>query len=236
MASYHVEIKSGGKGAAAEHARYIVREGKHSKTEDLLEADFGNMPLWAESDPMTFWKAADKFERANGAAYRELVIAMPNEFNADQHKEFAAKAIGELIAGKPYQYAIHQPVAKLDGAAENTHLHLMFSDRKPDEHERSPAQTFARYNPAQPERGGCKKDSGGKTSMQLRDEVIAKRKMVADIQNAMLKAIGASTRVDHRSHRARGIESQPERHLGQARIKGMSAEDRATYVAGRTKD
>jgi hypothetical protein len=235
MASYHFEIKSGKKGVAAEHARYIIREGKYSDREDLLATGCGNIPGWAETDPLAFWRAADKFERANGATYREMVIALPNELNTEQNVALIKKLIEGLVGNKPYQYALHAPGANL-GEGTNTHVHLMTSDRLPDEIERSPELTFKRNNPIFPERGGCRKDSGGKTSMQLRDDVTAKRKMVADIQNAMLEEIGSDTRVDHRSHRARGMDSQPERHLGQAHIKGMSAEDRAAYVAGRTKD
>ena len=234
MASYHFEIKSGKKGVAVEHARYIFREGKYSTKEDLLATGYGNMPGWAGTDPLAFWRAADKFERANGAAYREMVIALPNELNTEQNVALTKKLIEGLVGNKPYQYALHAPDAKLGGGA-NTHVHLMTSERLPDEIARSPELTFKRNNPTFPERGGCRKDSGGRTAIQLRDDVIAKRKMVADIQNSILEEIGAETRVDHRSHRARGIEGQPERHLGQARIKGMSAEDRARYLAGRIK-
>jgi len=90
-----------------------------------------------------------------------------------------------------------------------------------------------RNNPKFPARGGCKKDSGGKSPMQLRDDVIDKRKRVASIQNQMLAEVGEKARVDHRSYKERGIEQQPERHLGQARIRTMTEQDRAHYVAGR---
>lgn len=230
--TYHVEIKSGKKGSAAEHAKYIVREGTHRKRDDLIATGYGNMPEWAQDNPVTFWKTADRFERANGATYRELIIALPNEFTLAQHQAFVSEAIHSLIGNKPHQYAIHRSEAKL-GEVDNPHMHLIYTDRQPDEHQRLPEQTFARYNSKHPDRGGCRKDSGGKTPLELRDEVIAKRKLVADIQNQMLAEMGASTRVDHRSHRERGIERQPERHLGQARIRTMTVQDRADYVAAR---
>jgi hypothetical protein len=69
--------------------------------------------------------------------------------------------------------------------------------------------------------------------MQVRDELIATRKMIADIQNEALAMHGHDARVDHRSHRERGIGSAPERHLGQERIRQMSAADKTKYLADR---
>lgn len=232
MPSYHVEIKSGRKGTATEHARYIAREGKHSRRGDLLDTGFGNLPQWANNHPEVFWAAADKYERVNGAAYRELVIALPNEFSPEQCITCAERVVAKLIGNKPYQYAIHAPEASL-GEASNTHLHAMYSDREPDGIDRPAEQTFGRYNPQKPERGGCRKDSGGRSPLELRDEVIARRKAVADIQNDMFAECGSSSRVDHRSHRERGISSRPERHLGPARIRRMSADEKAEFLATR---
>ena len=230
MASYHVEIKSGRKGSGAEHARYITREGKFNDRDDLALAGYGNMPDWALNDPLAFWRAADKYERANGAVYREWVIALPNEFDQEQSKAFVVKVLDGLLGSKPYQYAVHRGKAKL-GGVDNNHAHIVYSDRKSDGLARSPEQTFKRYNREHPELGGCKKDSGGRTSMELRDEVIAKRKLIADIQNQMLSEMGSAMRVDHRSYRERGIQRQPERHLGQARVRNMSEQERVDYVA-----
>lgn len=234
MASFHFEIKSGKRGKAAEHARYVSREGKYKLREDLVDTMHGNLPAWAEGQPAKFWKAADKYERVNGAAYRELVVAIPNEFDLIQAKAFTKQVVDELIGDKPYQVAVHSPNAAL-GDTANLHMHAMYSDRAPDGIERPPEKTFSRYNRKHPERGGRRKASGGMTSMQLRDDVIAKRKTVADIQNRMLKEAGHDTQVDHRSHRERGIGKRPERHLGPAKIRGMSTEDRSAYTASRQR-
>ena len=79
MASMHIGIKSGKPGKAADHAEYILREGAHrkgTKSEDLIYQGSGNLPPGIQ-DLRTFWKAADKGERINAAAYREIVIALP---------------------------------------------------------------------------------------------------------------------------------------------------------------
>jgi len=51
--TYHFEIKSGKKGSAAEHGKYIVREGKHRKRGDLVARGYGNMPEWSKDNPAT---------------------------------------------------------------------------------------------------------------------------------------------------------------------------------------
>jgi hypothetical protein len=210
-----------------------MREGKkYEDREDLIAADYGNMPPWAQDDPCDFWKASDKYERANGAVYREHEIALPSELTREHQIELVEQLVSELAGSKPFQYAIHGPHASL-GNGTNTHLHLMYSDRVDDGIDRSPEQTFRRYNPQHPERGGRKKDSGGKNSMQMRDELIATRKKCADLQNAALAKYGHEARVDHRTLKVQGIARQPERHLGQTRIRTMSPEERKQYVAQR---
>lgn len=162
MASFHHCLKSGKKGTAANHAAYITRQGKHSQREDLICSGHGNMPAWAKDNPSAFWKTGDKHERANGAVYREHEIALPAELTREQQKELVVEFIQVMVGSKPYEYAIHAPNSSIDGST-NTHVHLMFSDRMQDGIERSPEQTFSRYNAKQPERGGCKKDSGERT-------------------------------------------------------------------------
>ncbi|WP_293778511.1 MobA/MobL family protein [uncultured Oxalicibacterium sp.] len=218
MASFHHCVKSGKRGAAEEHAAYIARQGKYRHRTDLVEAGHGNMPEWAEHRPALFWRAGDKYERINGAVYREHEIALPAELTREQQQDLVKQLIDDLVGAKPYQYAIHLP----DGAREdqtNIHLHLMYSDRMPDGVERSPEQTFSRYNPHHPEKGGCKKDSGGKNRIAIRDQLIATRKKCAELQNAMLEKHGHSARVDHRTLRAQGIDRDPGMHIGPRRAR-----------------
>lgn len=233
MASFHHRIKSGKKGYARNHAAYIERQGRYkNRGEDLIHATHGNLPTWAGSDPNLFWKMADKHERINGAVYREHEIALPNELAEDQLIALADRMVHELVGNKPYQYAIHAPEGALQ-AIPNPHVHLMYSDRLPDGIERAPEQMFARFNAKHPERGGCRKDSGGLTPQELRDHVINTRKKIADLQNQALAESGHKARVDHRSLRERGQPREPERHLGPARIRSLSGEEKAAYTAGR---
>ena len=229
MASFHYSIKSGKKGSARRHASYIERQGAHSTREDLIYSGFGNMPEWAADDPSQFWRMADRHERANGAAYREHEIALPNELNEAQLIVLAERLAANIAGNKPYHYAIHAPEGAL-GGIRNPHVHLMCSDRLPDGIQREPERMFARHNPRHPAAGGCRKDSGGKTPTELRQQVLATRAMVADTQNQALAEYGHRARVDHRSLRDQNIARRPERHLGQRFIEGMADAERDQYA------
>lgn len=235
MASYHFSVKSGKPGTAANHAAYIAREGSHAKGEkakDLMVKLHGNLPGWAEDNPFKFWRTADKNERVNGATYREFEVALPNELSLDQNLELVLDFIKQEVGDKPFQFAIHAPHAAL-GEVEQPHAHIMFSDRQPDGINRSPDQHFRRYNPINPELGGCKKDSGGKDRGTLKDELISRRENLAKLQNSRLEKHGHAARVDHRSNRERGIKVEPERHLGHVALKLMSAQEKDAYKSRR---
>jgi hypothetical protein len=170
MASIHHSIKSGKKGNARRHSTYIGREGSNSTREDLIHTGYGNLPGWAHANPGYFWSMADKYERANGAAYREHEIALPNELGIPQLIELAERLVLNLVGSKPYQYAIHAPEGSI-GKIQNPHIHLMYSDRVPDGIDRAPDQMFSRFNAKEPEAGGhrwnCGKRSRPRASWQL---------------------------------------------------------------------
>lgn len=213
MASYHYSIKSGKKGTALEHSRYVARTGKYAKrASDLTTTAHGNIPEWAKT-PAEFWRAADKFERSNGTAYKEIVVALPNELTHQQHVDLVHAHINAVLKNKPYQFAIHSHTS----AAANVpqpHAHIMFSNRVPDGEKRTPDQFFRRYNPTAPAVGGCRKDSGGKSSSELSAELVAQRAAWAVATNAQLERNGHAARVDHRSNRDRGIAAPPSHHNG----------------------
>ncbi|MFK3844741.1 MobA/MobL family protein [Stenotrophomonas sp. NPDC078853] len=229
MATFHHSVKSGKKGSARRHACYIERLGAHGVHSDLIHSGYGNMPAWAEMDPNMFWGMADRYERSNGSAYREHEIALPNGLTPQQLIALAERLVRALAGSKPYHYAIHSPEGKLEGI-HNPHIHLMISDRVPDGLDRSPQQTFSRFNAKQPEAGGRRKDSGGRSPAELSQQVTATRMLVAQTQNQFLADHGYHERVDHRSLRDQGLKRQPERHLGQRFVKDMAHAEREQYV------
>ena len=228
MASFHFRIKSGKKGAAVTHADYISRHGRFSRKDDLVGAESGNLPDWAEGNTRAFWRASDRHERKNGASYRELVFALPTGLTSEQNMEIVRRYVKEVIRDRPYCAAVHCSTAAIGGCT-NLHAHVMYSDRIPDGVARSAEQTFRRYNPANPSAGGCKKASGGRKPMQLREELIEMRRRCAVIQNETLAKYGHESRVDHRTLKAQGSKRVPERHLGPARVKRMTQAERKAF-------
>lgn len=232
MASFHHRIKSGKKGTAVEHSAYIGRQGRHASRGDLVDVGAGNLPEWAADDVIAFWRAADKHERVNGASYREHEIALPGEFALEENRELVLNLVRELVGSRPYQYAIHAPLAAL-GTEANTHVHLMYSDRMPDGIKRTAELMFRRCNPDEPAKGGCRKASGGRTRLELRDDLIEVRRKSAALQNEALAKHGHAVRVDHRTLKRQGMRRSPERHLGAARIRTMSADEKKRFCEAR---
>lgn len=229
MATYHLTAKIGQKGKAQPHAAYIAREGKYSgstRYEDLEATAYGNMPAWAEHNPAEFWQAADQNERANGSTYRELEIALPRELTPPQRLELVQDFITQELGEKhAYQFAIHTPKSALE-KGEQPHAHIMYSERMRDGIERDPEHYFKRYNAKNPEKGGAKKFSGGKSANELKVELLEQRERWGNLQNSHLEKHGHDSRVDHRSLKDQGInEREPEKHLGGAGVRNTTAKN-----------
>ncbi|CAH5746825.1 Mobilization protein A, partial (plasmid) [Enterobacter cloacae] len=214
-----LSMKVGKAGKAGPHAAYIAREGQYAnrleRGEKLEATEAGNMPAWAQSNPLAFWQAADAYERKNGTTYREMEIALPRELSAAQRielvREFVRQEIGDRHA---YQWALHVPTAA-DGG-EQPHFHLMFSERQVDGIDRDPEQYFKRYNAKAPEKGGARKGYGPSAGQTL-----TKAERAAELKelrgrweamcNAHLERAGVEQRIDMRSHAERGTGLEPER-------------------------
>jgi len=237
MASYHLSVRVGAKVKAGGHADYIAREGKYrqgARYEDLESSGHGNMPRWAEHNPREFWRASDEHERKGGSAYREIEVALPRELDADQRRELVEDFVKQELGDRhAYQYAIHNPIAALDGG-EQPHAHIMYSQRTRDGIDRDPEQYFRRYNAKSPERGGCRKERTGETPTERKAELKALRERWADLQNEHLAKHGHhSARVDHRSLKERGIDRAPERHLGGRGVRDLQMQDIAAILEKR---
>jgi hypothetical protein len=236
MASYHMQINTGGKGAALEHAQYIQREGPFTEERygEVAARGHANMPEWAREDTAEFWRASDEFERANGNTYREYELALPRELSRSQQVALVQRfAEQELGTTRPYQWAIHLSTAS-DGK-EQPHVHLMFSDRQHDGIERGPEQFFKRYNAKNPERGGARKMSYGVDKEEAARTYEGIRERWAKVQNLALEHAGVEARVDHRSLAAQGIHREPEVHRGPA-VSGIEGRGEVSHVGERQRE
>jgi hypothetical protein len=236
MASYHMQINTGGKGAALEHAQYIDRDGRFTEERygEVEARGHANMPAWAREDTTEFWRASDEFERANGNTYREYELALPRELSPDARvalvQRFAEQEFGTT---RPYQWAIHNSMAS-DGK-EQPHVHLMFSDRQHDGIERGPEQFFKRYNAKNPERGGARKMSYGVDKEEAARTYEGIRERWAKVQNLALEQAGVEVRVDHRSLAAQGISREPGVHRGPA-VSGIEGRGEVSEVGERQRE
>lgn len=217
MAIGHLSVRVGKVGKAQPHAAYIARQGHYSNrltVERLEYTTVGNMPAWAQHDPLQFWQAADAHERSNGSTYREFEIALPRELSPPQRQALILEFVQqELGTHHPYQLAIHTPKA-VDGQ-DQPHCHLMFCERKLDGIERDPEQFFKRYNAKNPERGGAKKGYGEQAGQTLKPierqaELKALRQRWETLCNTHLKQAGIESRIDMRSYQERKLDREPE--------------------------
>lgn len=214
MAIYHLTVKTGsrqGGQSAAAKVDYIEREGKYRRDpSEVLHSESGNLPAFARHDHRAYWQAADLHERANGRLFKEVEFALPVELSLDQQRQLAHDFAQHLTGEHrlPYTLAIHR------GDGTNPHCHLIVSERQTDEHQRTAAQHFARYNAKQPERGGAQKSD----ALKPKEWLAQVRADWAERANAALERAGHAERIDHRSLEAQGVDRMPPRHLGPAAV------------------
>lgn len=235
MATYHLSLKNGKVGTAEQHTDYILREGRYSggkRAEELVYKD-ANLPHWAMSASV-FFACADKYERANGRAYTEFEIALPNELT---HKE-NEKLVNDFIAthignNKVWAYAIHSKPATFDDSQEQIHAHIMICERIVDDEmakAKSPSKFFKRYNAKNPKNGGYQKDRRFSGYTESKDNLKLIRQSWEDMVNAEYKTHGIDKVVSCKTLKAqRDIAAEtgdedmveflnrtPQEHLGPA--------------------
>lgn len=143
--------------------RYITRTAQYAnhndnKNEKVEYVKSGNMPSFCTDRPDQFWEAAELYERKNGRTATSLVLALPKELSVEQRIELVEKIVEQFTSeyNFPYTVAIHNHPSEITGE-DQPHLHLMYSERSVDEHDRTADQFFKRYNDKHPEQGGAQK-------------------------------------------------------------------------------
>ncbi|MBP2629436.1 MAG: hypothetical protein H6Q70_64 [Firmicutes bacterium] len=220
---------------AASHVQYINREAAFKQRGDCIYKNH-HLPKWANGSAKHFFTMADKYERVNGVRYKEIEFALPNELKLEQQKEIIGQFIENHLKDFYYAYAIHDKIGVMSTGEHNTHVHIMFSERKIDEaekiQERACNEFFKKAYPNAKNlddlrRGGAKKDP--KWNGENRANYLSiMREDFAKIQNATLEKYDIPDRVDHRSlkvqmeeARASGnmrlaelLDRMPEEHIG----------------------
>jgi hypothetical protein len=194
---------------ATARVRYLERDGLTERLrDDLIDTDVHNLPLWAEGRAATFFTAAEAHERVAGVAYTEWKFSLPRELSRDQQLA-AAKDLMTLHfdTQHPYVWAMHEPVAADLGT--NPHVHCIWSSRTLDGIERSPEQFFRQWQRTHPERGGARKNP----DLIAWGEAKRERVVYTDVMNLHLDRAGSLERLHPASHKARGLEREPEPHV-----------------------
>ena len=214
MASYHMSVKpisrSSGRSAVAADA---YREGIEMTNErDGLKHDYSKRrdvecsftvlpkgaPEWAQ-DSEKLWNAAEAAEtRKNAQTAREYELALPAELNSRERRELVREFAVSLTEryGVAVTASIHAPHSY--GDDRNFHAHVLTTTRR-----------MTPFGLAEKTRELDDKITGSQQVMALREEW-------GKMTNHALRQAGHDVRVDHRSHKARGIEQEPTVHLGVA--------------------
>jgi hypothetical protein len=218
---------------AASHVEYINREAAFKQRGGCIYKNH-HLPKWANNSPKYFFAMADAYERINGVRYREIEFALPNELNLEQQKEIIDSFIENHLKDFYYTYAVHDKIGVMSDGEHNTHVHIMFSERKLDsrekQQERSPEEFFARASFSEKkgkQTGGCPKDEkwDGKDRAKY---LSLMREDFAKIQNAILEKYDVPDCVDHRlikvqmeealangnTRLAELLDRMPEEHIG----------------------
>lgn len=185
---------------------YLLRErGDVTDRRDLVWQQAFNVPAWAAGDAYRFFEAAATYERVNGRWALALEIALPRELSRAAQLALAEDFRQAHLADKTALIVLHEPRDQVTGAPQ-PHIHILMSTRTLDGIARDPAQHFARYNPADPARGGAQKDA----FFNARQAPARLRVSYTDLANTALERAGQAVRLDPRSLVSRGIIREAE--------------------------
>ncbi|MCB5205395.1 Ti-type conjugative transfer relaxase TraA [Neorhizobium sp. T786] len=221
MAIYHFSMKpvSRAKGRSAVAAMAYRTGQKLTNERDGITHDYtakqgvehveivlpeGVNANWAR-DRSALWNAAEFAEKRKDARVaREFEIALPHELSTEDRLE-ATREIAQELAnryGAAVDFAIHQPHDASD--VRNHHAHVMMTTRQVGENALGDKTYLERENK------WLLANDLPPTDMQLCDlrqrwEVLANERLA----KALL-----DLRIDHRSHKERGLEIVPTEHVG----------------------
>lgn len=164
------------------------------------------------TDRAGFWNSVEEHHRRRDAVVaREIVVALPVELGVEERARLAFDFAQEIADrfGVAVDCALHAP--STDGDDRNHHAHLLFTACSVDI-DGALGKKVERLDPIACRRSG------------MADSVSWLRPRWEHLVNAALAGGGSTERVDHRSHKARGIARHPTVHVGK---KSVSARARA---------
>ena len=222
MAIYHLSTKpvsrSSGRTATASiayRAGIAIKDERTGKEHDYTKRSGVvstrlHTPNDLEIKRNELWNLAEATEtRKNSRTAREIVVNLPHELSGRGRimlvNEFAKDLATQYGVG--VDVAVHTPDAQGDN--RNHHAHIMLTTRKL---ERLESGRVALTDKSQLEMSNTQLKERNLPS--ARDELKLIRKQWADLTNKHLKEAKVDARIDHRSHKDRGLEQLPTQKLG----------------------
>lgn len=224
MATFHLSTRAqsrnlyGHKVNSLSHFQYITRSGRYTnRDEDLAYSESGNIPNCPELelDIKNYWKAANTHGRVNSRAYRDVVIALQEEFSLDENIALVHDFMHHfgIDENQTYTFAIHDHQSKLAPEHRNIHCHLMFNERIVNQERvfTHAEDIFKRAN--SPVSGGLKIDR----YFSRRDFVIDAREYWEKINNDMFIKKGLHARISCKTLKEQKAELEAEGRYEEAK-------------------
>lgn len=235
MATFHLSTRAqsrnlyGHKVNSLSHFQYITRSGRYTnKDEDLAYSESGNIPNCPELelDIKNYWKAANDYGRVNSRAYRDVVIALQEEFSLDENIALVHDFMHHfgIDENQTYSFAIHDHQSKLAPEHRNIHCHLMFNERIVNQERvfEHAEDIFKRAN--SPVSGGLKVDPYFNTREfvidareyweKINNDMFIKKGLEARISCKTLKLQKAELEAEGRYEEAKYYDRKPMDHMG----------------------
>lgn len=235
MATYHLSTRAqsknlyGHKVNSLSHYQYITRSGRYTnKDEDLAYSESGNIPNCPELEMniKNYWKAANDYGRVNSRAYRDVVIALQEEFSLDENIALVHDFMHHfgIDENQTYSFAIHDHYSKLAPEHRNIHCHLMFNERIVNQERvfEHAEDIFKRAN--SPVSGGLKVDpyftqrkfviDARQYWEKINNEMFLKKGLHARISCKTLKEQKAELEAEGRYEEAKYYDRTPMDHMG----------------------
>lgn len=185
-----------------------------------------NTPAWM-LDRQQLWNAVERIEdshnrRATAQLSREIQLSLPHELDDDARQALVRQFVAEEFVAKGMiaDVNIHRGGA---GDERNYHAHVMLTMRELTGEgfgKKAREWNDARFYVEKGQKVGVKAD---------KEQLIHLwRERWAEHENRALEKAGIEARVDHRSYADRGIDKEPQKHLGKTahRIERMGEESR----------
>lgn len=189
------------KAAGVEHSELLLPDGTINVERERLWNAVDSHPT----------KEPPKGKEFRPVVARDVIVAIPYELSSEQ-RITAARDFCKWITNRyqvPVELGVHFPDTKAGSSEKNAHFHALVGERKIS-HDGSLTTLQREFN-------SMDSRPNEKRNKERRDvAAIEIRKSWERIANDALERGGHQERIDCRSHKARGIDAEPGKHLGAA--------------------